>query len=63
MTLSSIHRIHILTLVCTGLSLLCYVLCIALLKNVIDVASLSFVDFLFIILITLTSWGPMFVWK
>ena len=63
MTLSEIHRIHILTLACTGGSLLCYALCIGFLQNVIHVSSLTLADFFFIFCITLTSWGPTFIWK
>lgn len=63
MTLSEIHRIHMLTLVCTGLSLLSYALCIAFLQSVIHVSSLTIADFFFIFLITLASWGPIFAWK
>jgi hypothetical protein len=63
MTLSEIHRIHVLTIVCTGLSLLCYALCIGLLQSVIHVASLKLTEFLLIIVITIASWGPIFGWK
>lgn len=63
MTLSEIHRIHVLTLACTGGSLLCYTICIVFLKTVVHVSSLTLVNFLFILLITLISWGPIFGWK
>jgi len=33
------------------------------LKNVVHVSSLTLVNFLFILLITLISWGPIFGWK
>lgn len=63
MTISEIHRIHILTIACTAGSLLCYALCIIFLNDVIHVANLNFVNFLFILTITLISWGPIFGWK
>ena len=63
MTLSEIHRIHVLTIACVGASLLCYAICVVFLKNVVHVSNLSFLNFLFILLITLISWGPVFGWK
>jgi hypothetical protein len=63
MTLSEINRIHVLTIACTAGSLLCYAICIIFLKNLVHVADLSFVSFLFVLVITLISWGPIFGWK
>lgn len=63
MTLSEIHRMHLLTIACVGGSLLCYLICLLFLKSAINLAEISFIDFLFICLITLVSWGPLLAWK
>lgn len=63
MTLSEIHRMHLLTIACVVGSLACYLVCLLFLKKFIHLSEISMVDFVYICLITLVSWGPMLVWK
>jgi hypothetical protein len=63
MSLSQLHQMHILTLASVGGSLVSYLLCLFFLKNAINLGSLSLVDFLFILIITLISWGPLLAWR
>ena len=61
MSLSELHRIHIVSIICVVGSFIVYALCVVFLNNVIDIAALSLKDLGWICLIVLGSWGPIFV--
>lgn len=61
MSLSELNRLHIVSLICVFGSLVVYALCMIFLRSVLDVAALSFLDLLWICIIVLVSWGPIFV--
>lgn len=63
MTLSEIHRIHILTIAFTLGSLLCYSACIIFLGDFLHLADLSLKEFFMIFLVVCISWGPLLVHK
>jgi hypothetical protein len=60
MSLSELNRLHIVSLICVGGSFVMYALSVIFLNNVIDVAALSFKDLLWICVIVIASWGPIF---
>lgn len=63
MTMSQIHRMHLLTIVCVGGSLLCYFICLFFLRDAMSLSAITWADFGFILLITLISWGPLLAWR
>ena len=63
MTLSQIHQMHLLTIVCVGGSLMCYFTCLFFFRKAMNISALTWADFLYICLITLISWGPLLAWK
>lgn len=60
MSLSELNRLHIVSIICVVSSLVVYALCMIFLRSVIDVAALSFLDLVWICVIVLASWGPIF---
>lgn len=63
MSLSELHHLHLVSLVCVLASLVVYVLCIVFLRTVIDVTVLTFKDIGIILGIVGISWGPIFLQK
>lgn len=61
MSLSELHRIHIVSIICVVGSLVVYALCMIFLRNVIEVTALGFSDLMWICVIVLASWGPIFL--
>jgi hypothetical protein len=63
MTATEINKLHYYLIYCIAGSLICYVICLVFLSEELHVATLSFEDAVFIILIFATSWTPLFLWK
>jgi hypothetical protein len=63
MTLSQIHHLHLLTIICVAGSLLCYLICLFFLPEAISLSGVTLMDSLFVGLITLVSWGPLLAYR
>ncbi len=63
MTLSEIHRIHLMTILCVIASLVCYALCIFLFNDYLHVSTFTMGDFFYVCLITGASFGPLLIAK
>lgn len=63
MTFSEINRLHVALIVTVLGSLVTYIVCLFFFSDYLHIASLTFEEMMFILLLFAASWAPLFLWK